>query len=208
MAIRVRKYKPAPTDEYGDYRDILRDDFDYSCAYCNITETELGNLRLFHIDHYRPQKNPRFPQFAKLKNAYDNLLYSCFDCNEHKGNFWPDLLHKAFHPDHYVINPCDEDAELHLNKSQPLWTHITKTGEWNIKRLHLRDELKLRCRKARESHHKKLQQAQQHRAKAQTMLSTALSSHNQTAADFFLESIGLANAAIDECHKFLNRKLA
>src|SRR3990167_10245110 len=112
MAQHNRKFtSPKPVDDYGEYRELLREDFEYSCAYCNISETELQNLRLFHIDHYKPKGNKHFPSFAALRNDYTNLLYSCYDCNGHKGEYWPNPLKKIFKAFDYVINPCLEDPD-------------------------------------------------------------------------------------------------
>lgn len=78
----VRSAVP-PGKPYGDYRQSLRKDFLYSCAYCRMTEAEAQAIR-FTIDHYEPQ-NAR----PDLVNIYDNLMYCCDECNTRKGDRCP-----------------------------------------------------------------------------------------------------------------------
>ena len=61
----------APKGSYANYRQDLRVDFWYSCAYCSITEVEAQGIA-FEIDHYAPHS-----KFPELKHDYGNLMYSC-----------------------------------------------------------------------------------------------------------------------------------
>lgn len=207
MTKRIRKHNPEPVNHYSEYRELLREDFEHSCAYCNITETEVGNLSLFHIDHYRPQKNKLFPNFKALEKTYSNLYYSCFDCNKHKSNFWPNPLHKLFKPCDYVIDPCYEDPENHINTTSAEWTHFSDVGFFNIKRLHLKNALKVKCREKRESTKTKRERMVLHRMQSQNRLAEAILSRNQGAIDYFNDAIEFANETVDECNKFLGKKL-
>jgi HNH endonuclease len=72
-----------PVEHYDEYRQVLRFDFFYSCAYCTMTESEARGIR-FTIDHYEPQSARR-----DLVNEYSNLLYACDTCNIRKGNRCP-----------------------------------------------------------------------------------------------------------------------
>lgn len=65
---------------YREYREVLRWDFWFACAYCNISECEAAAVR-FTIDHYLPRS--RYPE---LVDDYLNLMWSCGVCNEFKGN--------------------------------------------------------------------------------------------------------------------------
>lgn len=65
----------APVESYLDYREALREDFWFSCAYCTLTETEAATIA-FTIDHYFPKKkNPH------LEHVYGNLMWCCGHCN-------------------------------------------------------------------------------------------------------------------------------
>jgi hypothetical protein len=68
---------------YPEYRKYLRYDFIYSCAYCTMSEAEAQAIR-FTIDHYEP-RNAR----PDLLDEYDNLMYSCNECNLRKGDRTP-----------------------------------------------------------------------------------------------------------------------
>ena len=87
--------------QYGKYRDYLRHDFFYSCAYCTMSESEAQAIR-FTIDHYEPRK-----ACPELEHEYANLIYSCGECNLRKGDRCPP--HKA-RPDGYRFFRPDQDA--------------------------------------------------------------------------------------------------
>lgn len=71
--------------EYDRYREVLREDASYSCAYCTITESESPGAT-FNIDHFRPKK-----LFPNLIVNYENLRYSCPRCNSYKRDAWISL---------------------------------------------------------------------------------------------------------------------
>src|SRR5262245_30562116 len=75
--------------EYGDYRQYLRTDFLFSCAYCTVTEFEASGIR-FTIDHYEP-KSIR----PDLQHDYENLMYACDVCNQRKGYRSPSELERT-----------------------------------------------------------------------------------------------------------------
>jgi len=79
----MKRGQPAPRARYQDYKEDLRADFYYSCAYCTITELEATGIS-FEIDHYLPQSH--FPHFA---TTYGNLVYSCNTCNGYKSDIFP-----------------------------------------------------------------------------------------------------------------------
>jgi hypothetical protein len=81
-ALVVRSDVPADLP-YREYLKYLRKDFVWSCAYCTMSEAEAMAIR-FTIDHYEPR-------WARpdLLNAYDNLMYSCDECNTRKGDLVP-----------------------------------------------------------------------------------------------------------------------
>lgn len=128
---------------YKDYKQDLRDDFLYSCAYCTTAETELSAKR-FEIEHYLPQKH--FPQ---LRNQYQNLLWCCEDCNSNKGDFYPGLGgdfrgYSVFRPDRHKIEDhfLIEGNEI-KGKTEYIGTFTIKLLRLNSKRL---TDLRLRRR--------------------------------------------------------------
>jgi 5-methylcytosine-specific restriction endonuclease McrA len=72
-----------PAKHYSEYKEVLRQDFFHSCAYCTMAESEAQGIR-FTIDHYEPQKAR-----PELINYYDNLMYACEECNLRKGDRYP-----------------------------------------------------------------------------------------------------------------------
>lgn len=64
------------------YRRYLRSLFNYSCAYCTITEAEAKGAT-FNIEHFRPKTH-----FDSLKSECTNLRYSCPRCNSYKHDIW------------------------------------------------------------------------------------------------------------------------
>jgi hypothetical protein len=130
-----------PEKEYKQYKHELRYDFFYSCAYCNLSESEAGGVR-FTIDHYEPQKAR-----ADLVNQYDNLMWSCDTCNTYKGDRSPpesarEQGYRFFRPVHDVHL---DHFELENNKL----THVSNTGFFTIEALDLNRDSLLRLRDIR-----------------------------------------------------------
>ena len=129
-----RKQKQKKSN-YQDYKQDLRDDFLYSCAYCTTAEIELSAKR-FEIEHYLPQKH-----FSHLRNQYLNLLWSCEDCNKNKDDFYPgsggDFRgFSVFRPDRHRIEEhfLVEGNEL-KGKTEKIGTFTIKLLRLNSKRL-------------------------------------------------------------------------
>ncbi len=76
----VRRHGPTGLP-YNDYKDWVRDEFQFRCAYCLHRERWVKEgWRLFQLDHVEPQSvNP-----ARIDD-YTNLVYSCTTCNQTKG---------------------------------------------------------------------------------------------------------------------------
>lgn len=83
IMIRCRSAPGSPRSDYHEYKPLLRKDFNYSCAYCDVHEGESRGF-LFTIDHFRPQE-----KFENLKNEYSNLYWACSKCNRNKWHDWP-----------------------------------------------------------------------------------------------------------------------
>lgn len=76
----ARRHGPRGYADYTSYRPWLRDEFTFRCVYCLKREQWGRESGDFDLDHFRCQaKNPE----AGLE--YDNLLYSCHQCNQRKG---------------------------------------------------------------------------------------------------------------------------
>lgn len=144
MARKKRIQTPPHYNNYRKYKPYLRKEFDHRCAYCLVTEGELGGAKSFHIDHYRPQR--KFPSQA---TTYTNLFYACRDCNAYKGSYWPNLLQNFLVM--FIINPCDHDPEKHLNRSTECWQDLSFTGKWNIDKLRLNSPAKIKRRQHRDT---------------------------------------------------------
>ena len=124
---------------YKKFKNDLRKEFSYSCVYCNVSEPEMGGSQSFHIDHYRPKC--RFP---RLIATYSNLLYACRDCNQYKGNHWPNFTEELL--GYIILNPRVHEIEKHIDKNKFEWMGVTKQGKWNIYRLKLSSTAKIRRR--------------------------------------------------------------
>lgn len=74
-----RLHGPQGYNHHEAYRDWLRDEFSFRCAYCLMRETWLRGKSGFQIDHCIPQVQDR----ACLLD-YDNLVYTCPWCNQAK----------------------------------------------------------------------------------------------------------------------------
>lgn len=147
-AIVVRSTVPQKSS-YNDYREELRFDFWYACAYCTSSEMEAWGLG-FAIDHYEPQSRRE-----DLKNDYDNLMWSCSSCNGYKGDLAPtEDQRKAglrfFRPDR--DNP-DDHIKLETVRVKPL----SRAGEYTIETLYLNRYYLRRLREIRERLYKSSQ---------------------------------------------------
>jgi hypothetical protein len=74
-----RQHGPRGYANYEAYRDWLRDEFSFRCAYCLMREPWLRGRFGFQIDHCLPQA-----QYPAGRLDYDNLVYTCPWCNQAK----------------------------------------------------------------------------------------------------------------------------
>jgi hypothetical protein len=74
-----RLHGPQGYSHYEAYRDWLRDEFSFRCAYCLMRETWLRGKSGFQIDHCIPHV-----QDPSRWLDYDNLVYTCPWCNQAK----------------------------------------------------------------------------------------------------------------------------
>jgi hypothetical protein len=122
--------------DYADYRALLRQDFQYRCAYCLLHEYFLGGEAGCCIDHHRPLNGP----FARpdLIADYNNLYWCCRECNENKGDAWP--TSEDYASGFRFLDPCqpEDDHDLHWRVvPNGLLEPLTPTGRYTIRRLKL-----------------------------------------------------------------------
>lgn len=140
-ALVIRSQNVAPVNNYRDYRDNLRADFWFSCAYCSMTEVEAQAIR-FVIDHFLAKsKRP------DLEKAYDNLMWCCDNCNTLKGDDWPDDVLTAAGFD--LFRPDLHHAEDHFALEGQRVVDRTPTGRLTIELLDLNREQLRRLRDLR-----------------------------------------------------------
>lgn len=77
----VRRHAPAGYEDYGSYRDWLRDEFTFRCVFCLHREQWYGRAGTFDIEHFVPVS---IDPLGKCQ--YTNLLYACRTCNAAKSN--------------------------------------------------------------------------------------------------------------------------
>lgn len=130
---------------YRDYKEDLRIDFYFSCAYCSMTEVEAMGIG-FDIDHYLPKSTD-----PDLKNDYNNLMWACQKCNLYKGSYKPD--NHDLKIGNYVLRPDVHDPANHFELEGMNLFGKTKTGEFNIERLELNRLCLRRLRKIRKDFH-------------------------------------------------------
>ena len=137
----VRSTDHGEVAHYGGFRQLLRVDFWFSCAYCSLTEVEAQGLR-FTIDHYLAKsKRP------DLERVYTNLMWCCDACNPLKGDFWPDevLENRGFS----LYRPDRDHAEDHFTISGTRVSGITPIGQLTVEALDLNREQLRRLRELR-----------------------------------------------------------
>jgi hypothetical protein len=136
-----RKHGPAGYANYREYKDWLRDEFEFRCVYCMERETWYPSAQAaFAVEHVLAQvKRP------DLICNYDNLAYSCLRCNSLKEDLETldpsrDTLsdHLYFEADGSVVPRTNEGQEFillfHLNaapassvRKEKLWILSLKT---------------------------------------------------------------------------------
>lgn len=139
----VRSAVPARAS-YHDYKDDLRFDFWYSCAYCTISEIEASGIS-FEIDHHQPAE-----KFKDLINEYSNLMWCCDQCNRIKGDEYPNdsMQQRGLR----FLRPDEDDPDDHfevqnvtdLRKKTPIGDYSIRTIRLNRHQLKKLRELRYR----------------------------------------------------------------
>jgi hypothetical protein len=132
MAKHIRTLQPPEFNIYRKFKEWVRKEFFYNCIYCNANEPERGSKSNFAVEHYLPKG---VAQFKHLETEYSNLYYACSVCNGYKGTYYANgfvkLLGKV------IVNPCDHDIDLHIDKRQYKWQGISTEGQFTVSKLRL-----------------------------------------------------------------------
>lgn len=135
MASEIQRSSPSAQSHYSAFKQDLRKDFRYSCAYCTCAENEL-HAKSFEIEHYLPQKH-----FPGLANYFLNLLWSCEVCNKNKSDYYPGKnpqkkMRHFFRPDRYFFEDHFEvQGDLISGKTENIGVFTEKVLCLNSKRL-------------------------------------------------------------------------
>lgn len=106
-----RRTNVKPKNNYRDYENDLRIDFQDTCGYCGKTVNISKNA--FEIDHFVPQSID-----ASRINDYNNLVYSCYQCNRKKHNKWPTHDANISHNEKEgFVDPILEEYDEHLERT-------------------------------------------------------------------------------------------
>jgi hypothetical protein len=76
----IRRHGPDGYTKPRDFLPWLRDEFDFRCCYCLLREVWGQLSGNYEVEHFLP-KAVR----PDLKLCYQNLVYSCANCNRRKG---------------------------------------------------------------------------------------------------------------------------
>lgn len=77
--------RPKTGKYYSDWKEHLSKEGKEQCVYCTININSFGGIRNFHVEHYRPKAEDKFP---KLEHEYTNLFFACSICNGFKSDDW------------------------------------------------------------------------------------------------------------------------
>lgn len=109
-----------------EMREQLRIRHDYKCAYCGISETDVGGL--LEIEHFRPLSKGGTDDIG-------NLLYACTICNRFKADYWAGeetSMHLR------LLHPIHDDLNEHLSElPNGTLMGLTERGWFHIEWLHL-----------------------------------------------------------------------
>ena len=145
LPVVLRSAVPSKT-RYQDYREELRLDFWYSCAYCTITEMEASGVS-FEIDHYEPQK-----WFPALAHIYDNLMWCCRLCNGQKKEEYPTDAMRAAGLRFYRPDRDDPDEHFEIVNIKDLRPK-SRAGEYSIEVIRLNRQQLKKLRERRHRHY-------------------------------------------------------
>lgn len=152
----ARRHAPPSQTDYGAYRECLRLEFQFVCAYCLSTEREAAAGEAyggFEIEHFKPKGRG---EFRHLRNDYLNLLWACHACNRAKGHRWPHPKERRLGM--RFVDPTKEALGrfLQLKGDRVGATAANPAGEYMIEEIRLNSSLHIERRRKRANLEKKL----------------------------------------------------
>lgn len=142
----MRRTAVVAGQRYSAYREELRGDFWYACAYCGMTEAESALLELmkgFAIDHYHPRTD-----IWQVDDVYDNLMWACEGCNLLKSDLEPPASATA--AGFRFVKIDVEHPDDHMKLVGDTLVQRTPAGQMTIEMLALNDRTEIkRMRKLR-----------------------------------------------------------
>ena len=141
------KRKSIKIDNYKKAKPFLIQDFHNICGYCgkcfDVTLTDS------QIDHFKPKS-----KFPELENDYQNLVLSCFTCNNKKRDDWPsNSIDTNISLDGLkgYVDPASEDFDKNLARtSNGDIVGLTNIGNYMVKRLNFQNRPIKECYRAQE----------------------------------------------------------
>lgn len=107
-----------------DIREAVRQQAQYACEYCGVTETDTGGA--LTIDHFQPRTHGG-------AHTLENLLYCCQRCNQYKASYWPGQPQEL-----HLWHPRRETMVQHLLLlADGTLYPITAVGAFTLQRLRL-----------------------------------------------------------------------
>lgn len=118
-----RRHGPRYDSHWEQYRDWLRDEFEFRCVYCRRHERWIGRGAMFAIDHIVPRAHGGDPL------DYNNLAYACVRCNSAKAD------NPVPHPEQTSYGRCVEvDGEGNIR-----WLRRSREGRMLVRSVRLHE---------------------------------------------------------------------
>lgn len=108
---KIKRRNLDKRSHYSKYLEELREDFHDLCGYCGKSSTITRYP--FEIDHFVPQAIS-----DEKKHLYENLVYSCWQCNRKKGSTWPtEDADKPNDGEKGFVDPATDEYKEHLKRN-------------------------------------------------------------------------------------------
>lgn len=141
-----RTHRPAPS-YYKRYRNCLRWDFGFTCAFCLLHEADLSvhgisGSGLGTIEHHLPKS-----QVPDKANDYANCFYACRYCNQARGN-----KPNADEAGSELLHPCASTWSDHFILEEDELRSSTKNGSYTRDAYDINEPRRTAMRQDRREH--------------------------------------------------------